>query len=61
MDVASYSTAVKLVEAQNHAAVKVLKGANEQAEVVAGILLEGIAEVVDALPEGKGENLNIVA
>jgi|GEM_PF-4476713 len=61
MDIAAYSTSVKLVEAQSEASVKVLKGANEQAEAVAGILLQGIADVVDQLPEGKGGNLNIVA
>jgi len=59
MDIAAYSTAVKLVEAQNEASVKVVKGALEQSEVIANILLSGISEVVDSLPEGKGENLNV--
>jgi len=61
MDIAAYSTSVKLVEAQNEASVKVVKGALEQSEVIANILLSGISEVVDALPEGKGENLNVTA
>jgi len=61
MNVAAYSTAVKIVEAQSHASVKVIKGANDQAEAVAAILLQGIEAVAESLPEGKGGQLNVVA
>jgi len=61
MDVAKYSTAVKMAEVQSSASVKVFKGASDQAEAVAAILIQGIEDVAQVLPDGKGQNLNVVA
>ncbi len=51
-------SALKAAEIQSNAQVKVAKGAMEQQEAVAAVLIEAIAS---SLPNGKGQRINIKA
>lgn len=64
MDVAEIS-ALKLAQTASQVNVKLQVGASDQLEAVVGKLLEGVqqsgAQVSQAMQEGKGGALNIVA
>ena len=60
IDIAAYSTAKALGDAQSSSGVKVLNKQRSQQEAVANILLSSIAETPRA-PEQSGQNLDIQA
>ena len=54
-------SAAKQVQVESEAGVRVAKGANEQAEAVSSIIMEGVKEAPRPAAEGKGDKINIKA
>ena len=55
-------SAMKMVQAQQEAGVRVIKGINEQSKEIASILFQGLSQVPAPSPDpGKGNRVNIVA
>jgi hypothetical protein len=61
IDIAAYSTEKALVDAQNEAGVKVIKGQKSQLEAIAQILFSSIEATAPRAPEQTGQRLNIQA